>query len=266
MTTTNPIPLRPERSLPSRAISTEWSKARTVRSTWTTLVGSVVLSTVLAAIVAVSQVSQWDEMSAAQQADFDPVSTVLVGVLFVTGIVGSLGVRSIAGEHTTGMIRLTQTALPHPRLVIAAKAAIVAALALPAAVVGDLVAFAVGQRILAGEGVDASLQDPGVARAILFGAIAVSAAAVAGVGLGSLLRRPAAATSALLVAIIGSQLVGIAVPEEARRYLPGYALQATVSGRPAGDLLDPALGLAAFLAFAAVAFVAGLAAAGRPAS
>lgn len=264
-TVTSPISLRAEHSVSSRAMSAEWSKASTLRSTWTTLVGSVVLSTILATVVAVSQISQWDEMSASQQANFDPVNAVLVGVLFVTGVAGSLGVRSIAGEHASGMIRVTHTALPHPRTVLVAKAGIVAAVTLPFALVGNLIAFVVGQEMLSTKGIDASLDDPGVARAIVFGSFAISLAAIAGVGLGSLLRRTAAATSLLLVAIIGSQLIGIAVPESGRRYLPGYALQASVSAHAASDLLAPTAGLAAFAAFAAISFAAGLATARRPA-
>jgi hypothetical protein len=266
MHTTANLSMRNERTTTSRALSAEWSKARTLRSTWTTLIGSVVLSVTLAAIVAASQASQWDEMSSSQQADFDPISSVLVGVLFVTGLLGSLGVRSIAGEHTSGMIRMTHTALPHPRTVLVAKAVVLAAVTFPSAIIGNLAAFAIGQQILASRNVEATLGDPGVVRAILFGSIAVSLAVISGVGLGSVLRRTAAATSLLLVALIGSQLLGIAVPEGARRYLPGYALQATVSGRPATDLLAPTPAHATFAAFAGLAFLLGIASARRPAT
>jgi hypothetical protein len=265
ITVDQPIAHRHERGITARAVSAEWIKLRTLRSTWTTLFGSVVLSTVLAAIVAASQTAQWDEMSASQQVDFDPVSAVLVGVLFVTGLIGSLGVRSIAGEHATGMIRLTHAALPHPPTVLAAKAGVVAAVSFPFALIGNLVAFAVGQRILSSKGIEASIHDPGVGRAIVFGALAVSLSAVAGVGLGSALRRTAAATSLLLVAIIGSQLIGIAVPEGARRHLPGYALQAAVSEGPATDMLAPTAGLISFAVFAAISFAVGMAATHRPA-
>jgi hypothetical protein len=229
------------------------------------LIGSVVLTTVLATIVAATQVSQWNDMSPSQRADFDPISAVLVGLLFVTGVVGSLGVRSIAAEHTSGMIRLTHTALPRPRTVLVAKAGVVAALALPVALFGNLVAFLVGQRILSGHDIGARIDDPAAVRALLFGSLATSLAAVAGVGLGSALRRTASATSLLLMAIIGSQLIGIAVPGQVRRFLPGHALQATVAGRSSSDLLEPAAGLAAFAAFAAIAFAVGLVSARRPA-
>ena len=72
-------------------------------------------------------------MSPTDRAEFDPTSVALVGVLFTTVIFGSFAVRSIAGEHSTGMIRTTFAALPNRRRVVAAKAAIVAAIAFQAA-------------------------------------------------------------------------------------------------------------------------------------
>src|SRR3712207_2172141 len=102
MTTSTATPRRGDAT--GRAFAAEWIKLRTLRSTWVTIVGSGLVSVFLAAVVAATQVNEWDDMSAAQRADFDPVSTPLVGVLFTTVIVGALGNRSITSEHSTGMI------------------------------------------------------------------------------------------------------------------------------------------------------------------
>lgn len=236
----------------------EWTKVRTLRSTWTTIGASTLLSLLFAAIVSTTQANDWDDMTAAQRAELDPTSAALVGVLFTTVIFGSFAVRSIASEHATGMIRSTYAALPHRRRVLAAKATIVAALALPAALVANVASFLLGQRILASTGAETHLGDAGVARAIVFGALAVSATAVLGVGLGGILRRTAAATTVLSVAIIGSQLFSVVVPEGARAYLPGSALQAAVTGTPADDLLAPLPAILTFSAYAAVALAAAM--------
>jgi ABC-type transport system involved in multi-copper enzyme maturation permease subunit len=234
----------------------EWTKARTLRSTWVIAAGSVALSLLFAAIVATSQANDWAEMTAAERAAFDPTSVALVGVLFTTILFGAFAVRAVAGEHSTGMIRTTFAALPGRRRVVLAKAVIAAALAFPVTLAGNTAAFLLGQRILSPTGEAATLGDPGTARAIAFGALAVSAAAVLGVGLGGILRRTAAATTAVSVAILGSQMFSVAVPASARPYLPGTALQAAGTGRPADDLLSPVAGLATLGAYALAALVA----------
>lgn len=147
-------------------------------------------------------------------------------------IFGALGARSLTGEYATGMIRRTFAAMPHRRLVLLPKVTILAALVLPVALASGLASFVVGQSILAAKEAEASLGDPGVAAAMVYGALAVSVSGILGVELGALLRRTAAATTAISVAIIGSQIFTVALPEAARPYLPGMALQGVVTVRP----------------------------------
>ena len=233
----------------------EWTKLRTLRSTWTTVVGAAVLAVALAAVVASQQAGDWDGMTAAQRADIDPTASSLIGVLFTTVILGSLAVRSVTSEFSTGMIRLTFSAMPHRRRVILAKAAIVAGLALGSALVANLVAFVVGQGILSSVDASTTLGAPGVARSIVFGALAVTATTILGVGLGAIVRRTAAATTILAMAIIGTQMFSEVLPEGARRLLPGVVLQATVTGDPSADLLAPVPALLTLGAYAVVALV-----------
>jgi hypothetical protein len=91
----------------------------------------------------------------------------------------------------------------------------------------------------------------------------VTAAAVLGIGLGGILRRTAAATTAVTVAILGSQMFSVVVPTQARRYLPGAALEAAVSARPADDLLSPLAGLMTLGAYATAALIAAVVLVGR---
>ena len=55
----------------------EWTKLRTLRSTWLTVGIGALASVAVAALVCVAQVSQWDSMSERQRLDFDPTSTAL---------------------------------------------------------------------------------------------------------------------------------------------------------------------------------------------
>jgi ABC-2 type transport system permease protein len=228
----------------------EWTKLRTLRSTWFTVGGAVAVSVALAGLICVANVSQWDGMTDKQRADFDPTSTALIGVLFAAAILGSLAVRAITSEYSSGMIRVTFSAIPGRKGVLAAKAAILAVLAFPVALATNLASFFLGRQILAGKDISISLGDPGVLKAILFGALAVSAIAVVGIGLGAIIRRTAGATSALMLAVIGSQIFGLALPEGARKYLPGTALQAVTSVRRVAGLLPPTKAIAVLGAYA----------------
>jgi ABC-2 type transport system permease protein len=233
----------------------EWTKLRTLRSTWTTVGGAAVLAVALGAVVASQQVGDWDGMTAAQRADIDPTASSLIGVLFTTVILGSLAVRAVTSEYSTGMIRLSFSAMPHRRRVIVSKAVIVAGLALSSALLANLVAFLVGQGILSSVDASTTLGAPGVARSIVFGALAVTATTILGVGLGAVLRRTAAATTVLAMAIIGTQMFSEILPEGARRLLPGVALQATVTGEPSPDLLAPFPALLTLGGYAAAALL-----------
>ena len=255
MITATTVPWTPSASRLA-ALGAEFVKLRTVRATWTTLLLVVATSLALAAIVAAGQLAGWDDMTPAQRADLDPVSASLVGVLFATALVGSLGVRTAAGEYATGMIDVTLTATPRRATVLTAKAVVVAVTVVPVALVSNVLSFLVGQAMFADRDLDVPISDPAAMRAIAFGTMAVSAVGVLGVALGGLLRRSVMATSLLSVAIVGSQLFAVALPDGARRYLPGLALEAAVSGIGDADLLSPAAGLVTVLAYAAAAFLA----------
>ncbi len=62
-------------------------------------------------------------------------------------VLGALAVRTVTAEYSTGMIRATFTAMPGRPLVLAAKAATVAAFSFPVALLCNVVGFELGQRI-----------------------------------------------------------------------------------------------------------------------
>jgi len=174
----------------------EWTKLRTLRSTWYTIGGAAFLSIGLGALICLVQVGQWDTMSAKQRLAFDPTSTALIGVLFASVILGSLAVRAITSEYACGMIRVTFAAIPKRPTVLAAKAAILAAVVFPVALLSNLAAFLVGSQILSSKHLGATLGQTGVIQAIVFGALAISVVAVIGLGLGGIIRHTAGATTA----------------------------------------------------------------------
>ena len=162
----------------------------------------------------------------------------------------------MTAEYATGMIRSTFTAMPTRRLVLAAKAAVTAAFVFPVALLADVVSFEVGQRIFTGKHLQVSFGHPGVLQAVVFGAVAVSLIAIIGVGLGGLIRHTAAATTALVLIIVGGVTLGQLLPAGLRQYLPGTAVQAAVTVHHSAGLLKPGTAIVVLGVYAAIALAA----------
>ena len=164
--------------------------------------------------------------------------------------------RTVTAEYSSGMIRTTFTAMPARRLVLAAKAATVAAFVFPVALLVDVAGFELGQRIFTGDHLQVALSHPGVPRAIVFGAVAASLVAVIGVGLGGLIRHTAGATTTLTMIIVGGAILGQLLPAGLRQYLPGTAMQAAITVHRSAGLLTPNAAIAVLVAYAAITLAA----------
>ncbi|HWF16795.1 MAG TPA: ABC transporter permease [Acidimicrobiales bacterium] len=241
----------------SRILKSEWTKLRTLSSTWRTAVTAVVISIALGAVLCVSQAGQWASMSAQQRSAFDPTACSLGGFFLVGAVLlGALAVRTVTAEYSTGMIRSTFTATPTRRLVLTAKAAVTAAFAFPVALFAAVVSFEVGQRVFVGKHLQATFGSPGVLQALIFAALAVSLVAIIGVGLGGLIRHTAGATTALVLVIVGGAMLGQFLPAGLRQYLPGTAFEAAVTVHWSAGLLRPGIAIIVLGVYAGIALVA----------
>jgi ABC-2 type transport system permease protein len=238
----------------TRYLKGEWTKLRTLPSTWRTAALAGALAVGFTGAVDLNQVS----LTAQQRHTFDATSASLFGVIIAATLLGALAVRSVTAEYATGMIRATFSAMPARRLVLAAKAATAAALVLPIALLCDVAGFALGQRIFAGKHLQVALSHPGVPRAIVLGAVAASLVSIIGVGLGGLIRHTAAATTTLTIIIVGDVILGQLLPAGLRQYLPGTAMQAAVTGHRSSGLLTPDSAIAVLGVYAAIALAAAL--------
>jgi hypothetical protein len=215
---------------------------------------AAVISIALGTILCMSQVHAWSSMTAQQRQNFDPTACSLFGIVFVGAVLlAALGVRAVTAEYVTGMIRSTFTAMPTRRLVLAAKAAVTGAFVFPVALLTAVVSFEVGQRVFAGNHLQVTLGHPGVLRAVIFDALAVSLIAIIGVGLGGLIRHTAAATTTLVLVIVGGVTLGQLLPVGLRQYVPGTALQAAVTVNRSAGLLRPGAAIEVLGFYAVVA-------------
>jgi hypothetical protein len=257
MSVTLSPPARPIRvATVSRTLNAEWTKLHTLPSTWRTAAMGSVLAIAMSAGVAAAQVSQWHALTAQQRQTFDATSASMSGIIIAALLLGALAVRTVTAEYATGMIRSTFTAMPARRLVLAAKAATVAAFVFPVALLCDVAGFEVGQRILAGQHIQVTLGHTGVIPAMIFGAFAVSLIAVIGVGLGGVIRHTAGATTALSLIVIGGLLFSQFLPAGWRQYLPETAAQAAVTVHRSAGLLRPGAALAVLAVYAVTALAA----------
>ena len=255
-TYTTPEDAGPATSI-NRHLKGEWTKLRTLPSTWRTAAFAGALAVGFTAAVDLSQLSR-HSMSAQQYQSFDATSASLFGVIIAATLLGALAVRTVTAEYATGMIRATFSAMPGRRLVIAAKAATVAAFVFPVALLVDIAGFELGQRIFTGDHLQVALSHPGVPRAIVFGAVAASLIAIIGVGLGGVIRHTAAATTTLTMIIVGDVILGQLLPAGLRQYLPGTAAQAAITVHRSAGLLTPNAAIAVLGAYAAIALAAAL--------
>jgi ABC-2 type transport system permease protein len=256
------VPPSTSRSLGPDLVLAEWTKHRTLRSTWWALAsaaaGMVGLGALFCARYRISGVSP------AQRAGFDPAAYSLSGIFLAQLAVGVLGVLAITGEYQTGSIRASLAATPQRQAFLAAKALVAGAVTALVGIAASLAAFLVGQAILAHKGLQAHLGDPGVLSSVLGAGLYLAVLALLALGVGTLVRSTVAATALVIgLVFILPGIVG-ALPSAWERavtpYLPSNAGQALI-GRtkfaPQGlHLLSPWTGFAVVSAYAATALVA----------
>jgi ABC-type transport system involved in multi-copper enzyme maturation permease subunit len=139
------------------AIASEFTKLRSVRSTYWTLGSLFVVSVGLAIAICAGTAANMVN-NPGNKAGFDATQTSL-GAFFELGqlIIAVIGAMVITSEYSTGMIRTSLTAQPRRAVVYTAKAIVFTAVTLVISLVTAFIAFFVGQAMLSGKGVAASL-------------------------------------------------------------------------------------------------------------
>jgi hypothetical protein len=210
-------------------IRSEWTKLRTLRSTWIAAIVAAIATVGFAAISAGTRLHDWDGLEPQVRAASDPAGTALAGLVVAVIAFGALGVHHASVEFGTGMIRQTFIATPRRNRVVLAKALAVAAAVIPVSLAADVAAFVVSQAILATRGLEVPLTDPGSIGLLLAASFAAGALAAIGVGLGALIRRTAAGVATFVTVVFGgAQFAGV-VPPPLRPLLPDAALQAATT-------------------------------------
>ena len=241
----------------------EWTKLRTTASTiW-------LLAAVIAATVALGVAADAAARCPAGRCPIDPARTSLTGIYLGQAIVVILAAAAISGEYSSGMIRVTFTAMPRRITVLAAKAVTITALVLVAggaAVLGSVIA---GRLILPGHGFTAahgypplSLGDGPVLRAAAGSVLYLALIALLSLGAAAVVRDTAATVGTVLgllyvVPIVAAGLGNSHLARHLQQIAPmpaGLAIQATTGLRSLP--ISPWAGLGVLAAWAAAALLA----------
>ncbi|HEX7164990.1 MAG TPA: ABC transporter permease subunit [Trebonia sp.] len=241
-------------------LASEFTKLRSVRSTYWTIGSLLVFSVGLAAAVGAGAAADLHS-NPGDKAGFDATLTSLF-IFFFLGqlIIAVLGAMAVTSEYSTGMIRTSLTAMPRRGTVYLSKLLVFTGVALVISLVTSFLAFFAGQAVMSGTGVSASLfhsttvpmaarvtpqgttlsgsfvVTPGdVLTAIIGTALFVTVAAVIAFGLGSIIRHTAGAIASAIGLLFVLPLIIQFLPStwrwDLQRFFPdaaGRVLSATV--------------------------------------
>ena len=220
------VPADRYRASVAGTLRSEFTKIRSVRSTYWTLFLLVAAGVAWSIAYCVGEVSRWPAMSAQDKVGFDPAQSSIVGLALLGQLViVVLGTLSITSEYSTGMIRTSLTVMPRRGAFYGAKAAVFAAVALVVALLASFASFFIGQALLASTHVSATLSQPNVLRAVIGSALYVVLCGLFAFGLGAILRSTAGAMTAAYGFLFLVPQLAKALPSswyaDVDRWLPG---------------------------------------------
>jgi ABC-2 type transport system permease protein len=259
------IPPVPRRVALARTIRSEFTKIRSVRSTYLTLGLLAATGVAWCTVYCLGTVHQWPHMSAQDRAGFDATQNSIIGLALLGQLViVVLGALMITSEYSTGTLRTSLTVMPRRGTLYAAKLAAFAAVSLAVSFAASFGTWFLGRVLLAGTHVPMSLSQPGVLRSVIITALFTEVCGLFAFGVGALVRNAAGALTlaygclALLPEFL--RAMPASVHHALMRWVPGGdalgVMTATMGGqRP---LLFSAWGeLAVFAGYAAIALIAG---------
>jgi ABC-2 type transport system permease protein len=138
-------------------IASEFTKIRSVRSTYWTIAALVIVGVGIAALIGFGIANNihnqpWNK------AGTDGTQSILTPFLFIGQlIIAVIGAMVITSEYSTGMIRTSLTAMPRRGTVYLGKLIVLTVVTLVVSLVTSFIAFFVGSATLSGSGVAGSL-------------------------------------------------------------------------------------------------------------
>ena len=245
----------------SRAVLSEWTKLRSLRSTWWTLIIALGLAVGFAALLAAvvsNPDAQQPQGGPGANGLADPVGIALASSTFSTLVLGVLGALVVAGEYATGSISSSLMALPRRWPLVVAKVSVLLALLVPFALVLSTACLWVAGLVY-GDAATIDWASSDTWLAVLGNCAYLVAVALLGMGLGLLFRTTAAAITVLAaVVFVAPPLLGLVTWDwvvAINDHLPGAA--GTSLASTTGGTLSSLDAWLTLLGWAAVPVLAG---------
>jgi hypothetical protein len=210
-------------------LQSEWTKLRSLRSTWVIVSLAIGLSIGFSALIALTSGLTHDSWNDDVRAAFDPVLTTNSGSLFGCILLIALGVTSVTSEYGSRMVRTTFIVTPDRNRVFAAKAIVVGLLGLAITAISIPGMFLVSQPIFGHYGLEtASVTDSATSRILITIMLTqVLNYALIPFTIGWLLRSTASAITVSIGFLWLPWMLGPILPvwvkEHVLRYLPDVA-------------------------------------------
>lgn len=192
-----------------RVVAAEWIKFRTVRSTVWTLVATVVL------MVGISVLAAWGTTTMEVDGGSGPMNTAQLlsaGYQMAQLAVAVLGVLTISGEYSTGMVRSTFAAVPRRVPVLAAKALVLTGAVLVVSLVSMALSYVATMPFHDDLQATFDLTDAETLRMTVGLPLYLAAIALLAFVVGALLRHSAGALTAVIALLLVVENVLMIIP------------------------------------------------------
>jgi len=221
-------------------LRSEFTKIRSVRSTYWTLLVLLAVSIGIGAAISAATAANWSHTTAQDRATFDATQASIAGLFYLGQLViVVLGAMVITAEYSTGMIRTSLTAMPRRATMYIAKAAVFAVVALVVTLAAAFISFFLGQSLLASTHESATLSQPGVLRAVVGSALYVTLVGLFAFAAGAIFRHTAATITSIIGLLFVIPILAHLLPsswyDDLARWLPdaaGRAISATIGAAP----------------------------------
>jgi ABC-2 type transport system permease protein len=241
-------------------LASELTKIRSTRSTWWTLLALIVVTVGFGALASFGATR-----GGGNGPGFDATMRSLGGLYLGQLIIAVLGALVITSEYSTGMIRTSLTAMPRRGVVFAAKALVFGLVALVIGLITSFISFFLGQAIMSSHHINASLGQPGVLRAVIGGALFLTACGLLAFGIGMMLRHTAGAITTaiglLFVLTVLVQFLPGSWQDHVDKWIPALAgsqiwqVKPSIGGTP---MFSAWGGFAVLAGYAVLALIGGL--------
>lgn len=244
----------------SDVVRSEWTKLRSVRSTYWSVFAAAILGIGLGALISAISASHY-QTDPTVRLGWNPTDRSMRSLALAQLAFAVFGVLVVTSEYSTGMIRTSLAAVPRRFRMMSAKLLVFGVVAL---ISGEIIAFAtflLGQALIHGKAPSASLSQHLVLRAVVGAGLYLVVIGLLGAAFALVLRHAAPAIAVIVAMLFILPGVAFALPTSWSRPIEKYwptnaGQQVTFTSRDA-HTLAAWTGFGEMLAFTAVVVVLG---------